>query len=67
MAFAGVTGLPMDTPLRRKLFDDVGLEKMLYQRSGLLGLSDISGDMRVLQENKDPAQLRRSYAMIKYT
>ena len=40
--------------LRRKLFDDASLEKMLYQRSGLLGLSGVSGDMRVLQESKDP-------------
>ena len=40
--------------LRRKLFDDASLEKMLYQRSDLLGLSGVSGDMRVLQESKDP-------------
>jgi len=57
LGFAGVSGLLMATrsgdvplgalccPLRRKLFDDASLEKMLYNRSGLLGLSDISGDM----------------------
>lgn len=83
MAFAGVTGLPMatrsgDVPqdtlfylLRRKLFDDVSLEEMLYERSGLLGLSGISGDMRVLQESKDPRAAAAIeyfvYAMIKYT
>ena len=54
---AGLSGLPMatrpgDVPpgalLRRKLFDDISLEKMLYERSGLLGLSGLSGDMKVL-------------------
>ena len=63
MGFAGVSGLTMatrsgDVPpgalfylLRCKLFDDVSLEKMLYERAGLLGLSGTSGDMRVLQES----------------
>ncbi len=66
MGFAGLSGLPMatrsgDMPpgalfylLREKLFDDASLEKMLYQRAGLLGLSGTSGDMRVLQESVDP-------------
>jgi len=82
MGFAGLTGLPMatrsgDVPqdallylLRRKLFDEVGLEKMLYERSGLLGLSGISGDMRVLQESTDPRAVEAVtyfvYAMAKY-
>ena len=82
MAFAGMTGLPMatrsgDVPqdalfylLRRKLFDEAGLEKLLYQRSGLLGLSGTSGDMRVLQESKDPRAAAAIdyfvYAMTKY-
>jgi acetate kinase len=82
MGFAGVSGLPMatrsgDVPpdalfylLRRKLFDEAALEKMLYERSGLLGLSGISDDMRVLQESTDPcavAALRYFvYAMTKY-
>jgi acetate kinase len=69
MGFAGVSGLPMatrsgDIPpgvlfylLRRKAFDDKALETMLYERSGLLGLSGISGDMRVLQESKDPSAI----------
>jgi acetate kinase len=56
--------------LRRKLFDDAGLEKMLYNRSGLLGLSGISGDMRVLQQSKDPRAVAAIehfvYAMTKY-
>ena len=82
MGFAGVSGLPMatrsgDVPpgalfylLRRKLFDDASLEKMLYERSGLLGLSGISGDMRVLQESADPRAVAAVdhfvYAMTKY-
>jgi acetate kinase len=82
MGFAGVSGLPMatrsgDVPpgalfylLRRKLFDDAALEKMLYERAGLLGLSGISGDMRVLQESSDPravvAIAHFVHAMTKY-
>ena len=82
MGFAGVSGLPMatrsgDVPpgalfylLRRKLFDDASLEKMLYERAGLLGLSGISGDMRVLQESTDPRAVAAVeyfvYAMTKY-
>ena len=82
MGFGAVSGLPMatrsgDVPqgalfylLRRKLFDDASLEKMLYERSGLLGLSGISGDMRVLQESADPRAVAAVeyfvYAMTKY-
>jgi hypothetical protein len=63
--FGGLTALPMatrsgDVPqdlilyrLRSKLFDDASLEKMLYEAAGLLGLSGISGDTRVLQERPD--------------
>jgi acetate kinase len=82
MGFDGVSELPMatrsgDVPpgalfylLRRKLFDDASLEKMLYERGGLLGLSGISGDMRVLQESADPRAVAAIeyfvYAMTKY-
>ena len=82
MGFGAVSGLPMatragDVPagalfylLRQKLFDDVALEKMLYERAGLLGLSGVSGDMRVLQESKDPRAIAAVehfvYAMAKY-
>lgn len=82
MGFGAVSGLPMATrqgdlppgvllyPLRRKLFDDASLERILYERAGLLGLSGISDDMRVLQENTDPrtvAAVEYSvYAMTKY-
>ena len=83
MGFGGLTGLPMatrsgDVPqdllfylLRRKLFDDVTLEKMLYERSGMLGLSGISGDMRELQTSDDPRAAAAIaffvYAMTKMT
>jgi len=83
MGFAGLSGLPMatrsgDMPpgalfylLREKLFDDASLEKMLYQRAGLLGLSGTSGDMRVLQGSVDPLAIAAVqyfvYAMTKYT
>jgi acetate kinase len=55
MGFGAISGLPMATRsgnvpaaavfylLRRKLFDDVSLEKMLYERAGLVGLAGISG------------------------
>jgi acetate kinase len=82
MGFAGMTGLPMatrsgDVPqdalfylLRRKLFDEASLEKMLYERAGLLGLSGVSGDMRVLQESRDSLAVATVeyfvYAMTKY-
>ena len=82
MGFGAVSGLPMatrsgDVPagalfylLRRKLFDDLSLEKMLYERVGLLGLSGISGDMRVLQESTEPRAVAAMeyfvYAMTKY-
>lgn len=82
MGFAGVSGLPMatrsgDCPpdllfylLRTKQFDDASLEKMLYERSGLLGLSGLSGDMRELQSSTDPHAAAAIeyfvYAMTKY-
>ena len=70
MGFGAVSGLPMATrsgdvppdvpfyPLRRKLFDDAALEKMLYERAGLLRLSGISDDMRVLQASTKSARGR---------
>jgi acetate kinase len=82
MGFGGLTGLPMatrsgDVPqdllfclLRRKLFDDASLEKMLYEQAGLLGLSGVSGDMRLLQDSVDPRAVAAVeyfvYAMAKY-
>ena len=83
MGFAGVSGLPMSTRsgdvppgalfymLRKKLFDDASMEKMLYEQAGLLGLSGISDDMKVLQESKDPQAIATVeyfvYVMMKYT
>ena len=82
MGFGAISGLPMatragDVPaaalfylLRQKLFDDASLEKMLYERAGLLGLSGLSDDMRVLQESTDPRAVAAIdyfvYAMAKY-
>ena len=82
MGFAGLSGLPMatrsgDIPpdallylLRTRQFDPASLEETLYERSGLLGLSGISGDMRVLQDSAEPgatsAVKQLVYAMTKY-
>jgi acetate kinase len=66
MGFSSLSGLPMatrsgDIPpgalfylLRSQRFKAAALERLLYEHSGLLGLSGISGDMRVLQESADP-------------
>lgn len=83
MGFGTLSGLPMatrsgDVPadalfylLRRKLFDIASLEKMLYERAGLLGLSGISGDIRELQQSPEPRSIAAVeafvYAMTKYT
>jgi len=83
MGFGAVSDLPMatrsgDVPagalfylLRRELFDDTSLEKTLYERSGLLGLSGTSGDIRELQQSEDPRAVAAVehfvYAMTKYT
>ena len=82
MGFGVLTGLPMatrsgDVPqdllfylLRRRLFDGASLEKMLYEQAGLLGLSGVSGDMRLLQDSVDPRAVAAVeyfvYAMTKY-
>ena len=82
MGFSGLSGLPMatrsgDIPpdallylLRSRQFDIASLEKMLYERSGLLGLSGISADMRVLQDSAEPdavnAVKQFVYAMTRY-
>jgi len=56
--------------LRTKMFDADSLEKMLYERAGLLGKSGLSGDMRVLQESKELSAAAAIdyfvYAMTKY-
>jgi acetate kinase len=56
--------------LRRKQFDPASLEEMLYKRAGLLGLSGVSGDMRILQTSADPLAVAAVehfvYSMLKY-
>jgi acetate kinase len=82
MGFGALSGLPMatrcgDTPpaalfylLRQKMFDAASLERMLYQQAGMLGLSGMSDDMKVLQESTDPRAVAAVdyfvYAMTRY-
>ena len=65
MGFTALDGLPMGTRcgtidpgvliyLMRKGMDAGAIEKMLYNKSGLLGVSGISNDMRALLESSDP-------------
>lgn len=66
MGFSGLDGLPMGTRcgaldpgvlLYLMHGERVGvkeLEELLYKRSGLLGISGLSNDMRVLKESDDP-------------
>jgi len=66
MGFSTLDGLPMATRsgaidpgvllhlLRDGAMDAGGIEDLLYNRSGLLGLSGLSGDMRQLEASADP-------------
>jgi acetate kinase len=66
MGFTAVDGLPMgtrcgaiDPGVMIYLMDERGmdaraLEKLVYQQSGLLGVSGVSSDMRVLLESTEP-------------
>ncbi|MCM8733047.1 acetate/propionate family kinase [Azospirillum sp. A1-3] len=65
MGFTALDGLPMGTRcgtidpgvliyLMRKGMDAGAIEKLLYNKSGLLGVSGISNDMRALLESSDP-------------
>jgi acetate kinase len=66
MGFTAVDGLPMGTRsgsldpgvilylLNEVRLDTSSIEKLIYQESGLLGVSEISGDMRTLLESSDP-------------
>lgn len=66
MGFTAADGLPMGTRcgnldpgvilyLMSQLGMDVGaVEKLIYQQSGLLGVSGISSDMRTLEQSDDP-------------
>jgi acetate kinase len=67
MGFTAVDGLPMGTRCGSLdpgvvlfLIDELGMdtravEKLIYQQSGLLGVSGISSDMRTLQESAQPS------------
>jgi acetate kinase len=67
MGFTAVDGLPMgtrcgnlDPGVLLYLMDELGMdaraiEKLIYQQSGLLGVSGISSDMRTLEASADPA------------
>ncbi len=74
MGFTAVEGLPMGTRsgsldpgiilylIDRHNMDSRGIEKLLYQESGLLGISGISSDMRTLLASDEPrAQLAVAY------
>lgn len=66
MGFSALDGVPMGTRsgsidpgvilylMREKKMDLEGIEDLLYRQSGLLGVSGISNDMKVLQESNDP-------------
>ena len=66
MGFSAIEGLPMGTRcgaieagallylLRRKLYDDELLEHLLYEESGLKGLSGITNDVRILLASPAP-------------
>jgi acetate kinase len=66
MGFTAVDGLPMgtrcgaiDPGVMLYLMDELtmdarAIEKLIYQQSGLLGVSGISSDMRVLLASEDP-------------
>lgn len=66
MGFTALDGLPMGTRpgaldpgvvlhlIREKGMSADDIEKLLYEKCGLLGLSGISNDMRDLQESSDP-------------
>lgn len=66
MGFTGVDGLVMGTRsgsldpgvllflMDQRKMDARAIEKLIYQQSGLLGISGISSDMRVLLDSREP-------------
>jgi acetate kinase len=79
MGFSPLDGVPMGTRpgaldpgvllhfINQRGLSGADLEKLLYRESGLLGLSGISNDMRVLLESQEPrAQLAVAY-FVHYT
>jgi len=67
MGFTAADGLPMGTRcgnldpgvvlylMQELRMDTQSIEKLIYQESGLLGVSGISSDMRTLEASADPA------------
>ena len=67
MGFSALDGLPMGTRcgqldpgvilylLQQKKINAAAISDLLYKQSGLLGLSGLSNDMRVLEASDDPA------------
>src|SRR5262249_20043334 len=67
MGFSAVEGLPMGTRcgsldpgvvlylMDELRMDTRAIEKLIYQQSGLLGVSGVSSDMRALEAGADPA------------
>ncbi|MBK1690405.1 acetate/propionate family kinase [Rubrivivax gelatinosus] len=70
MGFTALDGVPMGTRsgsldpgvllylMREKGMGADALEDLLYRRSGLLGVSGVSSDMRALEQSTDPAARR---------
>lgn len=70
MGFTALDGIPMGTRsgsidpgvilylMREKKMDLEAIEDLLYRRSGLLGVSGLSNDMKVLQESDAPTAQR---------
>ena len=72
MGFTALDGLMMGTRtgsldpgvllylMKERGMDAKAIEDLLYRRSGLLGVSGISSDMRTLRQSKAPAAAKRS-------
>ena len=72
MGFSAIEGLPMSTRageidagillhlMKADRMDPAAVESLLYQQSGLLGISGVSGDMRELQGSPRQKRPRRS-------
>ena len=77
MGFTALDGLPMGTRsgsldpgvllylMQERRMDARAIEVLLYQRSGLLGVSRVSSDMRALLESADP-HAREAVALFCY-
>jgi len=78
MGFTAVEGLPMgtrsgtlDPGVVLYLMDELGMapraiEKLLYQESGLLGMSGVSSDMRTLLASDEPRAARSLRVFLEY-